>query len=164
MKTILTSERLRQLLKYDPATGYFTRVMPLRGCRTGSIAGTRGNHGYITICVDKRLYLAHRLAWFYMTGEWPTHQIDHCDMNKTNNIWRNLREATPSQNKANKTKQPTNTSGMKGVSWHKQNNVWRATISAYGTQYHLGCFSDPKEDHDAYFSAAQKFFGEFART
>ena len=62
-----------------------------------------GDHGYTVIRFRGKLYLAHRLAWFYMTGEWPREQIDHKDGVRLNNKWDNLREATPGQNNMNRT-------------------------------------------------------------
>jgi hypothetical protein len=78
--------------------------------------------GYRRRTIDKTLYLGHRLAWFYMTGEWPQHEIDHIAKpnvtpeeawaNKSDNRWCNLGEATRGQNMANSIKRKDNKSGM----------------------------------------------------
>ena len=84
-------------LSYNPDTGEFTRPTYKR-----KLAGCLRKDGYIVIRVKNVLYLAHRLAFFYMTGSWPKDQLDHINMNRSDNRWGNLREATNSQNMMNK--------------------------------------------------------------
>jgi hypothetical protein len=70
--------------------------------RAGDVAGGANNGDrYRRIRVDNQLYQAHRLAWLYMTGEWPSNGIDHINGHRADNRWANLREATQSQNMAN---------------------------------------------------------------
>src|SRR5260370_40019772 len=99
LKTELTQERLHSLLDYDPDSGVFRwkcscdhgrRGRRSAGDVAGGWAGGR-NSAYWMIGIDYRRYLAHRLAWFYVHGEWPPHQIDHIDLDKTNNTLVNLR-------------------------------------------------------------------------
>lgn len=160
---MLTVERLHDVLRYDPATGVFTwLISPAQNTRVGSVAGATSG-GYRLIRVDGRRYKAHRLAWFYMTGEWPLSRIDHKDTNRGNNIWTNLRLATNSQNKANMGKRADNKSGYKGVRWYEQTKKWNAQIRCQGKNRNLGYFTDPEKAHAAYCEAAVKLFGEFAR-
>lgn len=160
----LTAERLRLLLHYDPETGVFTWLVARRGtARVGAIAGSRPGNGYWMIRVNGQLYKAHRLAWLYMYGGWPTHQIDHEDTDKGNNRWKNLRPATNGQNQANTKKRTTNTSGFKGVYWHATEKRWRAYITVNRKFKHLGYFDVRELAHAAYCRAAEEFFGEFAR-
>src|ERR1019366_3934979 len=112
--------RLKEVLRYVPETGLFTWLMKRGSRAAGSVAGTLRSDGYIQIRLDGDAYLGHRLAWFYQTGSWPTPECDHQDLDKTNNRWTNLREATKSQNKANVNRPISNTSGAKGVCWHKK--------------------------------------------
>jgi hypothetical protein len=160
----LTAERLRELLHYNPETGIFTRlVRTARRVRVGDIAGSLNRGGYWQIAVDGRSYLAHRLAWFYMTGKWPTGDLDHHNLCGSDNSWTNLRQATDSQNNANRRLRSTNTSGLKGVSWSKARSKWHARIKINGKDRHLG-FSDCRAAaHFAYVIAADEAFGEFAR-
>lgn len=86
---MLIIERLKELLSYNPETGLFTRLCWTGGnARKGTIAGTRDAHGYIRLLIDGRKYYAHRLAWFYMTGEWPENDTEHKDLDGFNNKWK----------------------------------------------------------------------------
>jgi hypothetical protein len=160
---MITAERLRELLHYDPETGVFTWRLPRRGVRAGYEAGASRSDGYRRIQVDGRVIYAHRLAWPYMTGEWPDAEIDHINGDPSDNRIVNLRPATRSQNSANGRKPSDNTSGLKGVSWHARGRKWRAQIVVNGKCRHLGLFDCPAAAHAAYLAATEKFFGEYAR-
>jgi len=161
----LTPQRLRQLLEYDPATGVFTRLISLKGrnARAGDIAGSPHIRGYWAISIDAKLYLAHRLAWFYMARRWPREQIDHKNGDRLDNRWSNLREATPAQNNFNSKKPKNNTSGFKCVAWHKKLQRWRAYITINDRHRHIGLFDNKEDAHAAYCRAAKELRGEFAR-
>lgn len=159
----VTQARLKELLHYDPETGVFTRRLTNRRWKEGTVAGCWSEPAGWVIRVDDNLYLAHRLAWLFMTGDWPKNEIDHIDVSRRNNRWENLREATGSQNKANKHKQSNNTSGFKGVSFQKGIDKYRARIRAHGRSRSLGCFDNPQDAHAAYVAAASGIWGEFAR-
>jgi HNH endonuclease len=160
--SIVTAERLRELLNYDPETGVFTwRLADGRLVTGGDVAGTRHSRGYIVISVGGRRYFAHRLAWLYVTGAWPTHHIDHVNGVAHDNRIANLREATPAQNTRNGKLHRDNKSGLKGVS--RAGNHWRATIGIGRRTVHLGCFKTPEAAHAAYCVAARKHHGEFHR-
>jgi hypothetical protein len=113
--------------------------------------------------IDRRAYLAHRLAWLYMTNEWPLCNIDHKDGDKTNNKWANLRLASVSQNAANKKRPATNTSGFKGVYWAPKSQKWAAQIEVNGHSIYLGLFATREGAHAIYCKAATEYFGGFAR-
>lgn len=161
-KTDLTAQRLRELLHYDPEAGVFTwRVDRSIKTKAGAVAGgpmVRGDHA---ICIDFRKHKTHRLAWLYMTGEWPKHEIDHRDTDALNNRWENLREATSAQNKQNLRKaKGRNRCGVLGVYLHGQNKLgadrWRARIRVDGTTVHLGLFDSAELAHAAYVSAKRR--------
>lgn len=160
---MITAERLREVLHYDPETGVFTCRINRRRARTGDIAGTLTKKGYVQIAIDGSLYLGHRLAWLYMTGEWPELDCDHEDTNKSNNRWSNLREATPTQNNANCRTRSHNVSGLKGVRYDKRRSRWWACLTANKKFVWLGYHPTPEAAHAAYVTAAKDYFGEFAR-
>ena len=116
--------------------------------------------------IDHHAYGAHVLIWVWMTGEWPSVEIDHENLKRADNRWSNLREATHSQNMANGRKYRNNTSGYKGVFWEnrKSPKKWRAMIDINGKHKHLGYHSSKEEASAAYNKAADELFGEFART
>ncbi|NVM41916.1 HNH endonuclease [Ochrobactrum intermedium] len=161
---MLTAEKLRELFLYDPAKGLFTRrTYRSPNAKIGDVAGTPDADGYIQIQIDGKLYKAHRLAWLYMTGEWPSSGIDHRDTVKSNNAWSNLRPASQAQNAANCGMRSFNTSGFKGVTFDKKKGRWMAQIQVRGKCVHLGYHATPENAHAAYVEAAGKIHGEFAR-
>ena len=162
---MLSADRLRKLLHYDPETGVFVRVVAGRGrsSRVGDVAGTRRADGYLRLCVGGNVYRSHRLAWLYMTGAWPENEVDHINNDPSDNRWSNLRAATRSQNEANKRARLGKEIGLKGVYFHKQTQKWRARIEICGKRESLGYFDCPAAAHLAYVIAAEMHFGEFAR-
>lgn len=73
-------DRLKQLLSYNPKTGVFVWKVPRGRQKADAIAGgtCRGRwHNYRQIRIDGKLYMAHRLAWFWFYGQWPNGMIDH---------------------------------------------------------------------------------------
>lgn len=84
---LVTSCRLKELLNYQPETGWF------RWIREGFIAGELDpSGGYVAIGIKHRRYSASRLAWFYMTGRWPLHHIEHVNGDLVDDRFSNLRE------------------------------------------------------------------------
>lgn len=157
----LTADRLREVIHYDPVTGIFTWNIPSgRRVKAGDRAGSFNKSlGYRVIAIDCERHYEHRLAWLYMTGEWPLKDLDHKNTHKDQNNWDNLREATMAQNIANIGQWRHNTSGLKGAYFHRQAQRWYSTI---GGEY-LGLFDTKEEAHAAYAVAAARKFGEFAR-
>lgn len=129
----LTQERLKELLAYDPESGWFTWRVNNSVAKPGERAGGMHGLGYRMIGLEYKKYLEHSLAYFYMTGEWPTLQIDHLNRNKTDNRWANLRHGTRSENGHNKGLHPRNTTGYAGVIVH--GNGFRAVIRVEGNEY-----------------------------
>jgi hypothetical protein len=165
----LTAEYLREMLDYDPETGEFRWRWrdDLRKCDNircaGKVAGALGNHGYTTITVNQRRYQAHRLVWLYVHGVWPANQIDHLNSDKTDNRIANLREATPQENQYNVGVRKDNSTGVAGVSWHKQVQRYRAYIMADGKPTHLGLFDTLEAAAAARAEAEIHYFKEFRR-
>lgn len=170
MKTsYITADEARALLNYDPATGIFTWKVGRRGRRKGSVVGhtqKRGTNGFVRVIrLGQHLYLAHRIAWLITYGEYPPQEIDHINLDPTDNRLVNLRLATSSQNNANQGIRSDNKSGFKGVSWDKFNRKWlvRIRVPNGGPYLNLGRFSDPIEASLKYQAKAVELYGEFAR-
>lgn len=161
----LTQTRLKEMLRYDPETGHFWWLK--RGGRRAKIkfdepAGYKDSRGYVLIGLDGRHHYAHRLAWLYMTGEFPDNEIDHENVDPSDNHWKNLRKARHHQNLSNIRAHKDNRSGYKGVFEHKP-GVWRSRIMVRGVVHDLGLFGCPRNAHAAYVKAANDLHGEFAR-
>lgn len=154
-------ERVHELLSYDQETGEFTWKSGRKVA--GKIAGSVTNFGYIVIVLDRAHIPAHRLVWLITYGEWPSADIDHIDMDKSNNRISNLRAANRDQNMANTTLRSSNTSGLKGVFWHKRAQKWMSQIRINDKAKYLGLFSDAEQAAEAYRNAAIAAWGEFAR-
>ena len=163
----ISAETLRDILRYDIQTGVFVWRNHRRSTLLGKVAGyrKRGQRSfYVGISIYGQEYAAHRLAWLYVTGRWPKAQIDHKDMDGTNNSFSNLREASRSQNLANSPRRLDNSSGYKGVCWFAACEKWRADIAKDGKRHYLGLFDTAEAAHEAYAAAATKLHGEFARS
>lgn len=155
--TELTADRLRDLFHYGPDTGIFTRLIRVSNAVAGSIAGSRTSAGYLSIWVDGKPYLAHRMAFLYMTGRWPISQIDHRDGIRTNNKWGNLREATAVENATNRRNPRTHTSsGLLGAKLVKSTGRWRADITIDGKYTYLGTFATSEEAQAVFLATKRK--------
>ena len=149
-------EQLKQILRYSPENGKFVWLKhKYRPTLVGQTAGSRTVSEYWAIAINNRKILAHRLAWFYMTGEWPTEHIDHIDGNKQNNAFANLRQVTRTGNLQNM-RRPTkaNKCGYLGVSAHQ--NKWIMQIMVNGRRIRKSGFDTPEKAHQAYLEAKRK--------
>ncbi|MGY4332783.1 hypothetical protein ACVWWG_007200 [Bradyrhizobium sp. LB7.2] len=152
-KPQLAADRLREVLTYDPMTGTFTRA--------GKIVGSARSHdGLVYMKIDYRSYLASRLAWLYMTGEWPPRNVSYRDNDPANLRWANLRLASPKQTAQGR--KARNKLGIKGVR-ETPNGNYRASIHVNDHTLNLGTFTTKVAAAEAYAIAARQHFGEFAR-
>jgi hypothetical protein len=151
---VITLERLKERLQYDPETGDCTPP-----------GGIDSSNGYRRIRIDGTLYYLHNLIWFLMTGKYPAHkEVDHEDLNKINNRWINLRKARPDLQQANRGLQKNNKLRAKGVSFCKLTGRYRADIRVAGKRINLGRRDTIEEAAALYADAAKQHYGEFART
>jgi len=162
-EVLLTVGEDRRLLRYEPDTGTFFWRTATRNTAAGDIAGSQQSRGYWHIKISRRLYMAHRLAWLYVRGEWPAGHVDHINGKRSDNRFANLRIATSSENAWNSRIRSNNACGYKGVHFKKGINKFVAQIHAGGRVRHLGVFMTAAEAHAAYVKAAREHFGEFAR-
>lgn len=155
-------EELRSVFRYDQETGHIFWIEGTRRSAPGSFAGFIGMYGYIAIPYKMKSIRAHRLAWALHYGEWPAKHIDHINGIRTDNKIGNLREATFAENNWNRPKPSNNTSGHKGVTFHKGEGKYYARITANKINRSLGYFDTAEEAGAAYQLAAKEYHGEFA--
>lgn len=157
-------ELVRHLLDYNANTGVFHWKIRSGGRSSGTIAGCKTKHGYISITIAGKAYLAHRLAWLISYGVWPEAQIDHINGDRADNQLANLRPATANENAWNQKVCKTNKSGFKGVYFHLQSQKWRAVIGANNKRISLGLHHTAKDAAKAYAAASAIHHQEFSRT
>jgi hypothetical protein len=124
----------------------------------GKIAGTI-SEGYVLIWIDGRFYRAHRLAHLYMTGEWPSKDMDHRECARADNRWGKIRPATRAQNLCNAPRRKDNTSGHKGIDWMKKQGKWRVRVNSK----FFGVFTKLEDAIARRRAVAEKLHGEFVR-
>ena len=184
----LTAEQVRRLFDYDTKSGLLTwrtrtpdmfkssRGVSGRWGRSaeghcalfnaqyaGQMAGCPATNGYLQVRIDGRAYSVSRVIHLWMTGDWPSDEVDHVDLAVTNNRWANLRPATDSEQQGNKALLRTNTSGFRGVSWSKKRQQWAVSLQTKPKSKWLGYFDYPAAAWIAHQIAADLHFGEFAR-
>lgn len=137
----LTYEKLHEHLSYSPTSGKWLRIKGVRGASLGSNPASYDKiHGYNHVCVGGKRYRSSRLAWFYMTGYWPEHQVDHDNRIKHDDRWSNLKHATVSCNGRNCGIKSNNTSGIRGIYFNKLRSKWCAQITVDMKAFNLGIF------------------------
>ncbi len=161
--TKLTAKKLKEILDYDPTTGEFRWKTRTAYCVVvGSIAGLKGKGDYRTVSILRQRHLLHRLAFLWMTGNWPGAEIDHINGKVWDNRWCNLRAATHQHNSFN-SKRNKDKKLPKGIRFHNGSKKYEARICINYESRYLGLFEAPEDAHAAYIEAARKYHGEFAR-
>lgn len=171
----ITQEYLKSVLDYNPETGMFVwKYRPLEHFKSQGYcdrwnanyfdkkAGCTNNQGYYKIKINNVAYSAHRLAFLYVYG-WMPPEVDHYNLNKSDNRICNLRASNALTNKHNQTKRKDNKSGYKGVVYHKRDKKYQAQIRYNNKLHHLGYFETAEAAGIAYSEAAKLLHGEFAR-
>lgn len=156
---MITKEKLQEILHYNPETGIFIWLQKHHtNSVIGEMAGCKNNHGYIYIWLEGKSYLAHRLAWLYMTGNWPLMQIDHINRIRHDNWFKNLRDVPPIVNSQNSFKPRMNKStGIPGVYFNKKANRYSAQARINGRQINVGSFATLEEA----ISAREKVLNQY---
>ncbi len=152
--TFIQQQALAELFEYNPATGIFTRRVARGRVRAGALAGWLSDSGHRMIEIDHVAYLAHRLAWLYVHGSYPSSDLDHINGIPDDNRIENLREATHGQNMQNYRAANANSkTGLLGVCYNKRAAAFVAQIRVSGKSLHLGYFKTAQEASVAYLNA-----------
>ncbi len=159
---MLDQQTLKEWVHYDPNTGVFTRLKVVSN-RWQHLIGQpitqMDDGGYLRIKILGEEHRLHRLAWLYMTGEWPPKQIDHENRIKHDNRWSNLRLATTTQNACNAHTGRLTGRWPRGV--YPNGSKWAARVSIHGKTMYLGQFDSIEAASNARRLKARELFGEF---
>lgn len=155
---ILTAERLRELLSYDPESDTWTRIKYEGHWQSRApcvVTGTIGPRGYRCMRIDYRLYPLHRLVWLWHNGVLPDKYIDHRYGDKLNNRISKLRNVPPAWNSQNELGlRKTNTSGATGV--EVRGSRFRVKITVDFKSINIGTFGSIDEATAAYVEAKRR--------
>lgn len=158
----LRAHDVRKLFHYDKVTGVLTwrKTLSNRNPAGSRAGGPLVKKKRRTVGIFGSRYAEHRIIWVYVTGRWPRETIDHKNRDQSNNRWKNLRQATHTDQKGNYPLRRSNTSGARGV-YRLKSGKWRARLKIRYVSTHLGYFRTKKEAVFYYNQAARKYFGRF---
>jgi len=160
---MITSKEVQDNFDYDELIGHLIwKNQKIRTDLNGVKAGKNRKDGYLDIQFKGKMYLAHRLIWLWHGNDLPEF-LDHVDCDRGNSKIENLRAASRAQNMSNVSIYCNNKSGVKGVIWSKQHNMWRARIGVNGKKVEVGLFKILSEASNALNIARINLHKEFAR-
>lgn len=168
-KVLPPADYLRQIFSYDPSTGELrwannpSKSLSWNKRYAGKLI--RGmSHGYSRVRIDGELFRAHRIILAMVSGADPVlAEIDHINGVGSDNRADNIRPATHRQNTRNVRRHKDNSTGFKGVYYHKASGLFHATIMVSGKKHSLGYYKTAAGAHEAYVAAARRLHGEFAK-
>lgn len=161
-RRLITSDELKEKLRFDPETGIFCWINGSRnGIKAGSPAGAKvtvgGGKIYIQIGLDGRKYYAHRLAWLYVTGDFPTLKVEHINGDGADNRWVNLSHVSAFENQHGTRRVPLGKNKYPGV--YSVGKRFSAAIKVRGKRRYLGAFASPEIAYSAYLEAKRSLLG-----
>ena len=159
----LSHERLKELVIYRAEDGSFVWNKGRPGAGGGKPCGSLKPSGYVLIRLDGKFFRAHRLAWFYIHGEWPADEIDHINGNRSDNRICNLRVASRSRNSCNKPMRKDNQTGAKSVLYFKDWGAYYVRFNLNKTTYNFGPFTSFDEAKVVAIEKRKEAHGEFFR-
>ncbi|KAK46241.1 HNH endonuclease [Caballeronia jiangsuensis] len=160
----MTQKALKEALHYNPETGIFTFLKSMGSSRKGKQVGHNNPKRYVSITLNGVTFYAHRLAFLYMTGAFPKEATDHINRNRSDNRWCNLRAVSIAENNQNYSLRKDNTSGYRGVSFHKNKKKWLAYIVINKKRNDLGYFDTAAEAGAVADAARSKHFVAYVST
>lgn len=162
---MITQQRLRELVVYDPVDGVLRWVIRKGPAKPGARIGGVDKEGYRRVRLDDRQYLEHRLVWLWHHGVFPR-ILDHIDRDRSNNRIENLRLCNESQNAANSGLASHNTSGYRGVYFEPDRQKWvariRLVVDGQRLRYRIGRFDSAEDAAVAYNLHLRKHFENYA--
>ena len=120
------------------------------------------SHGYATRMSkepNRKIIHMHRV----IKNTPPGMETDHINNNGLDNRKCNLRICTRIENIHNSKIRKDNTSGYRGVTFHKATNKWMSRVQNLKNRIILGYFDTAKEAALEYDKKAKEFHGEFAK-
>ena len=155
----ITAETVRELFDYNPHDGHLRWRVARQKIIKGAIAGyVSTSDGYRYVCFDYNELLAHRIIWFWVTGEWPKCQIDHENRIRDDNRWTNLREATNGQNSRNSSGRRNSTTGIRGIDVRR--GKYRVRINVDGREIVIGRFVKLRDAERARHMAERVYWSD----
>lgn len=176
VKPIPSSEKLRELLEYNPSTGElrWRKRLPshfspgARFTARGKAATWNGRYagkpaftalegnGYRCGGIDGVVYQAHRVIWKFVTGKDPE-QIDHVNGSRADNRLENLRSVSVGENARNQKLRKSNQTGVPGVWFDRGSSRYIVRIWGLGENLYIGCFTNLEDATKARKSAENQF-------
>lgn len=155
MQPLIDADVLRSLLIYGPDTGLFiNKVTRSSNSKEGDEAGSLQNNGYVSIHINGKKYLAHRLAHLYMMDVWPKNFVDHINGIRTDNRWLNLRECNNSQNMQNLHRTDKNI--------YPNGSGYMVKVSKDNKEFYMGTYRTKEEAREVAIKGRELYHGEFA--
>ena len=163
-KRTIPIEWLREHFSYDPESGVLVQIKHYNIYRKRELGAPIGSvnkhHGYVEAHIDGVLHRVHRVIWAWQFGYWPEVEIDHKNLDRSDNRLCNLRLATKSQNMRNGRAQRNSKSGIRGVSYSVRYGTWVAQWEYEGKQVHRN-FPTKRAAIEARNEAVKKYYGGF---
>jgi len=152
-ESLIDLDEVLKTYRYVPETGFLYWREKGRKRNMNAPVGGLNTKGYRVILMRQRLYLAHRVIWFMVHGEWPN-LIDHINGNKNDNRIENLRSVNQAQNLQNRKISKRNKSGYTGINFNKKRNRYLVSIGKKS----VGWFKTLEEAIEARKKVEREYF------